>query len=121
MSMYNVLNKPSEYIYFYLSKALLHALFCLFSKLSQVFNVYLKRRYKNSLTLLSSYTFQEIILSVKFFYFRSLSSKSCLKYNFSYLAIWQNPLDVIFLIYFYILKSEKLFSSRVFFFLPFFS
>ena len=119
MSMYNVLNKPSKYVYFYLSKALLNILFCLFLRLSEVFSVYLKRWYKNSLTLLSFYTFQETKLSVKSIYFRFLSSESCLKYSFSYLAFWHNLLDVMFLMYFYILKSEKLFSSRVFFFLPF--
>ena len=39
ISMYNALNTLSEYIYFYISKTLLHTLSCLFLKLSKAFIV----------------------------------------------------------------------------------
>ena len=39
ISMYSVLNTLSEYTYFYISKTLLHTLFCLFLKPSKTFSV----------------------------------------------------------------------------------
>ena len=41
-SMYGVLNKFSEYIYFYISKSLFHMLFCLLLKWPKAFSVSLK-------------------------------------------------------------------------------
>ena len=41
--MYSALNKLSEYIYFYISKTLLHALFCLFLRSSKVVSVSLNK------------------------------------------------------------------------------
>ena len=43
ISIYSVLNTLSEYTYFYMSKILLHTLFCLFLKSSKAFSISLRR------------------------------------------------------------------------------
>ena len=43
ISMYSVLNKPSEYVYFYVSKTLFHMPFCLFFKIVESLQCNLKK------------------------------------------------------------------------------